>query len=187
MKTFVSVIILTILVTVAVPSPSSGFNINAFQNPVPYTIFSSKFAETNPFWIKIGHTKYYLIHNRNDGNYTYKDLVGCEKVKKQLFEPFFELDTDGNRSKLSGEELLKAGVRFVSVKTNGKLELNDTSKDFPIEKIAYIDMITLATYADDYARPFGTFTMFVNTERGNLSKYIGHVSYVHPRYLEKMF
>lgn len=159
------------------------------ENPFPtkaYTIFSTKFAESTPFWIKIGDTKYFLIRNRADGNYTYKDIVGCDKSKKQLFEPFYEIN-GGDRTKLTSEELFDADIRFVPLKINGKLELNDKSKDFPIEKIEYIDMMTTATYADKFLRPYGNFTMYSKTERGNLKKYIGHVDYQHPRYLEKMF
>lgn len=154
--------------------------------PKAYTIFSTKFAESTPFWIKIGDTKYYLIRNRADGNYTYKDIVGCDKSKKQLFEPFFEMN-GGDRTKLTSEELVDADIRFAALKINGKLELNDKSKDFPLENIEYIDMLTTATYADRFLRPYGNFTMYVKTERGNLKKYIGHVDYQHPRYLEKMF
>lgn len=157
------------------------------QLPEFITIFSTKFAKTTPFWIKIGDTKYYMVIERSDNNYTYKDLLGCNKSKKQLFTPFKELDNDGDYTNISSSELSGGSIRFVSVKTSGKLELADKSKDFPLDTILYIDMMTTATYTDKYARPFGTFSMYVKSERGNYRKYIGHAGYVHPRLLEKLF
>lgn len=153
--------------------------------PVQYTILSSKYAASTPFWIKIGSEKYYMLRASSDGNYSYKNLVGCDKPKKQLFEALSELN-NGDKM-LTSAELGNHKIRFVQQKLNGKLDIYDSTKDFPLENISYIDMTTLATFYDRFLRPSGTFTVYVISERGNLQKYIGHVNYEHPRRLERMF
>ncbi len=153
--------------------------------PVQYTILSSKYAASTPFWIKIGSEKYYMLRTSSDGNYSYKSLVGCDKPKKQLFEALSELNNGDE--KLTSQELSLAGIRFVREKLNGKLEIEDSTKDFPLESISYIDMTTTATFYDRFLRPSGTYTVYIISERGNLQKYIGHVNYEHPRRLERMF
>lgn len=153
--------------------------------PVQYTILSSKYAASTPFWIKIGSEKYYMLRASSDGNYSYKNLVGCDKPKKQLFEALSELN-NGDKT-LTSAELGNHKIRFVQQKLNGKLDIYDSTKDFPLENISYIDMTTLATFYDRFLRPSGTFTVYIISERGNLQKYIGHVNYEHPRRLERMF
>lgn len=152
-----------------------------------YTIFSSKFSVPTPFWVKIEDTNYYFLKSRTDGNYSYKDLVGCDREKKQLFESLYELDMDKDLSKITSEELKKAKIRLVPVKINGKLELTDPSKDFPIENVLYIDMTNTATYSDRFARPSGTFAIYMKTDRSSKQKLIGHAGYRHPRRLKPMF
>lgn len=153
--------------------------------PVQYTILSSKYAASTPFWIKIGSEKYYMLRTSSDGNYSYKNLVGCDKPKKQLFESL--LDLNNGDKMLTAAELGNNKIRFVQQKLNGKLELEDSTKDFPLKNISYIDMTTTATFYDRFLRPSGTYTVYIISERGNLQKYIGHVNYEHPRRLERMF
>lgn len=155
------------------------------QAPVQYTILSTKYDSSTPFWIKIGGEKYYFIRSKADGNYSYKDLLGCDKSKKQLFEPFYELNRDD--FKLTSKELADGGIRLVREKLNGTLEVEDKTKDFALENISYIDMTTIATFYDRFLRPSGNFTMYVISERGNMKKYIGHTGFVPRRFLERMF
>ena len=164
----------------------SATSFNGF-GALHYTIFSSKFSTPTPFWVKVGDTNYYFLKTRVDGNYSYKDLVGCDRQKKQLFESLYELDSDKDLSKITSDELKKAGIRLVSVKLNGKLELNDLSKDVPIENVLYIDMTNTATYTDRFARPSGTFAIYMKTDRSSKQKLIGHSGYRHPRRLKPMF
>lgn len=156
------------------------------QHPVQYTILSTKYAASTPFWIKIGGEKYYFVRERTDGNYSYRDLVGCDKSKKQLFEAFYELNTD-NDIKLTSEELNSARIRLVHKKLNDRLALDDNSEDYPLEKVAYIDLGITSTSYDRWLRPFGVFTMYVYNERGRLKKYLGHAGYEHPKVLQRMF
>lgn len=145
------------------------------------------FSDSTPFWVKIGSTKYYLIRERSDGIYTYKDCVGYDETKKRLFEPLYELDSDGDFSKITAEELAKAKIRFVALGMGGSLELYDKSEDYPLENIAYIDMNKLTSSSRSAYKPYGSFAMYVKTDRGSLKKYIGHVDYQHPRYLRRLF
>ena len=183
MKKFLLSILIMLSASGAVFSSQS---LNGFSTR-HYTIFSSKFSVPTPFWVKVGDTNYYFLKTRTDGNYSYKDLVGCDRKKKQLFESLYELDSDKDLSKITSEELKKAGIRLVSVKINGKLEINDTSKDFPIDNVHYIDMTNTATYSDRFARPSGTFAIYMKTDRSSKQKIIGHSSYRHPRRLKPMF
>lgn len=155
--------------------------------PLQLTPDLFRFSDSNPFWINIKGTKYYMIKSRSDGNYTYKDILGYDLTKKRLFEPLFDLESDGDNSKLTGEELAKAGIRFVAVKTNGKLSLNDKSRDFPLEKVSYIDMNKLTVSSRSALRPYGSFSMYIKRESGSLQKYIGHVDYQRPKDLERLF
>lgn len=155
--------------------------------PLPITVFSQRYSKTTPFWIRIGTEKYYLVKNREDKNYTYNDLVGCGEAKSRLFEPFFEINTDRDYKTLSASELLSAKIRFVSEKTNGKLALEEPSKDYVLDENAYIDLMTLGVFQDEYHRPSGNFTLYIKSERGNLRKYTGHVNYQHPRRLKLLF
>ena len=62
--------------------------------PLQLTPDLFRFSDSNPFWIKIGSTRYYLMRERQDGKYTYKDFLGYDVTKKRLFEPLFELESD---------------------------------------------------------------------------------------------
>lgn len=187
MMKFLQILFILIFAAQAVFAESPLFDPVNFYGPNAYTIFSNKYSATTPFRIKIGSTKYFMLQSRDDGNYTYKDLLGCDKVKKQLFVPFYDINIDGDKTKLTADELLNAGIRFVPQKLNGKLELSDTSKDLSLDEILYIDMTSLGTYADSRLRPYGRFTMYMKTERGNFRKYTGHVEYTSPTDLQRMF
>lgn len=186
MKKFFNIFFITFLIIVIGKSIvfSADTTVNSVL-PVQYTILSTKYAASTPFWIKIGSEKYYMLRGSSDENYSYKNLVGCDKPKKQLFEALSELNNGDNM--LTAAELGNQNIRFVQQKLNGKLDIYDSTKDFPLENISYIDMTTLATFYDRFLRPSGTFTVYVVSERGNLQKYIGHVNYEHPRRLERMF
>ena len=156
-------------------------------SPQQYTIFSSKFSCPTPFWVKVADTKYYFVRARSDGNYSYKDLVGCDRKKKQLFEPFYEFDRDNDMTKITADELKAANIRLVAEKTNGRLALSDSSLDFPLENVLYIDMVSSATFSDRWARPSGTFVIYLKTERSSKEEYLGHLRYVHPKLLSGLF
>ncbi len=160
---------------------------NNINLPFQLTPDLFRFSDSNPFWIKIGSTKYYLMRTRADGNYTYKDCLGYDITKKRLFEPLFDLESDGDSSKITSAELAKAGIRFVALGNGGSLQLSDKSQDYPLENIAYIDMNKLTVSSRSSIRPYGSFAMYVKTDRGSLKKYIGHVDYQRPVDLQRLF
>lgn len=184
-KNIVGIITGLIFAVFCIP-PAFSFDTGRDEPPVMFNIFSTKFSASTPFWVKIGDTKYYLFHDKKSGTYTNLDVVGCEGKKDRLFEPFYTLDTNQDM-KITAKELKAGGIRFVAVKMNGKFDLYDRENDFPVDNIEYIDIFTAATYSDRITRPFGTFNMYVKTESGNTRKYIGHVGYIWPRRLERMF
>ena len=186
MKSFTCLLILIMLAFSGI-SPSSAETHYNTNMPLQLTPDLFRFSDSNPFWIKIGSTKYYLMRERQDGKYTYKDFLGYDVTKKRLFEPLFELESDGDYSQITAEELAKAGIRFVALGNGGSLQLNDKSQDFPLEKIAYIDMNKLTVSSRSSLRTYGSFAMYVKTERGSLKKYIGHVDYQRPIDLERLF
>ena len=82
-----------------------------------------------------------MIKNASNGQYTLDNIVGYGDKKKSLFASLIALNSDNDKSKLTKDELDKAGIRFVAVSHEGKLLVNDTSKDF--KNIICIDLSTL--------------------------------------------
>ena len=185
MKKFFVFFIVLISFLVVVPAVFAADNTVKMPPQMFPDLFA--FSDSTPFWIKIGSTKYYLIRERADGKYTYKDCVGYDETKTRLFEPLYELDSDGDFSKITAEELAKAKIRFVALGMGGSLELYDRSEDYPLENIAYIDLTKLTSSSRSSYKPYGSFAMYIKTDRGSLKKYIGHVDYQHPRLLKRLF
>ena len=130
----------------------------------------------DPYVIKINGVKYYLVKNATDGNYTLNNILGYGDSKTSLFTSLSSLDTNSDL-KITKEELQKANVRFVEVGGNGKLQLNDTSKDFT--DIVYIDLgnIRESINTANMIGSFGYFDVYIKDKNGNKKKIIGYVSF----------
>lgn len=129
----------------------------------------------DPYVIKINRTKYYLVKNSENGVYTLDNIVGYGDKKTSLFTSLKSLNSDEDSTKLTKEELQKAGVRFVAVNF-GKLQLNDPSKDF--EDLFYIDLSnTRESVNNGIIGSFGYFDVYIKDKNGMPKKIIGYVSF----------
>ena len=128
----------------------------------------------DPYVIKIDGTKYYLVKNAPDGNYTLNNIVGYGDQKHSLFAALKSLNTNFDR-KLTKDELTKSGIRFVALDNNGKLQLKNPSKDFV--DIVYIDLSnTRESINKGDIGSFGYYDVYIN-KNGVTKKIIGYVSF----------
>ena len=129
----------------------------------------------DPYVINVNGVKYYMIKNSADGQYTLDNIVGYGDNKKSLFASLIALNSDNDKSKLTKAELDKAGIRFVAVNPQGKLLVNDTSKD--LKDIISIDLSTLKESVNNgKIGSFGYFDVYVN-QYGEPKKKVGYVSF----------
>ena len=130
----------------------------------------------NTFSFTYGMYTYYLV--KDDGNgYSRKSLVGCEDYSvTNIFDPLILLNDDKVMEKLTTEELKKANIRFVKLKSPmGQLDIRNKSNDFSLDNIAYIDLNQLRYYSDDY----GKVSMYLKPKHENSyygSKYMKEIS-----------
>lgn len=156
-----------------------------FYGNIPTNTFVA-YSNCDPYMVKIDGTKYYLLFENGTSNYTYNNLLGCTGASKSdMFTPLRNLERDGDISRLTGEELKSAGIRFVAQNFDDTLAFNDKTKDFDLNKISYIDMtrlrITPATVA------YGNFDVYVKKDNGSLKKIIGKVSMRGYRSIKRLF
>ena len=129
----------------------------------------------DPYAVKINNQKYYLVKNKQNGNYTINDILGYEDSKSELFKELKELDKN-NDKKITKIELKKADIRFIAVKNN-KLLLNDKSQDYNLENILYIDLNTLrGTINNGEIGSFGYFDVYIKNNN-QTQKIIGFVTF----------
>ncbi len=115
----------------------------------------------DPYIVNIGGKEYTMILDNNDGKWDTNDILGINDSKDNLFEALKKLESDGDSSKLTGEELAKAGIRLVAKNEDGTLAVNDKTKDFDLSKIDNIDMknLTRSTDNDGNVGTFGNFNL----------------------------
>ena len=81
--------------------------------------------------------RYYMVKD-DSSEYSRKSLLGCEDYSiTNLFDPLVMLNSDNILEKLTSDELQKANIRFVKLKsTMGELDLQNKKNDFDLDKIA---------------------------------------------------
>ena len=120
---------------------------------------SSPKKSCDPYVINIDGVEYTMILDNKDGKWDTNDILGINDDKNNLFAALKGLESDGDTSNISGEELAKAGIRLVAKDKNGKLALDDPSKDFDLSKVSKIDISSLKQSADNDGN-VGTFGNF---------------------------
>ncbi len=142
----------------------------------------------DPYIIEVDGTKYMMIKDNKDGRWDESDILGINDPKENLFLSLVYLNTDSDGSKLSAKELANGGVRFVAVGADGKLALNDKSKDFDLKKIDYIDLANLKQLANsEDTGLFGHFNVYLKTSNGSKRLVIGQVTFDRKAELKSLF
>ena len=130
----------------------------------------------DPYVIKINGTKYYMVKNSATGVYTLDNIVGYCDEKTSLFNALNKINSDNDNTKLTKEELKAAQIRFVAVDNNGRLQLNNKSKDFV--QVEYIDLSTTRESINNgKIGSFGYYDVYIKDLNGQVKKIIGYVSF----------
>lgn len=132
----------------------------------------------DPYIVEIDGHKYVLVKDRKDNNWSEKDLLGIDDPKENRFKSLLALNSDGDYSKISPNELRKAGIRFVRMDKNGALLVKERNKDFDLNKVDYIDIINLKRTANaESTGIFGHFTVYLKTNTKSKRAVVGYVTF----------
>lgn len=157
-----------------------------FYGNIPTNTFVAH-TSCDPYMVKIDGTKYYMLFQNGNSNYSYNNLLGCTGASKyDMFTPLRNLERDGDVSRVTGTELRSAGIRFVAQNFDNTLAFNDKTKDFDLNKISYIDMTRLRITPAAVA--YGNFDVYLKKDgSSSLKKIIGKVQMLGPRYVIRWF
>ena len=132
----------------------------------------------DPYIIPVDGVNYIMVVDRNDNNWSKNDLLGINDPKENRFASLIKLNSDGDYSKITSEELKKANIRLVRTDKNGNLLVNDRKKDLDLNKIAYIDIINLKRTANsEQTGIFGHFNVYIKTKNNQTKMVIGYVTF----------
>ncbi len=122
----------------------------------------------DPYIIRIDGNDYVLVKDNEGGNWSIKNILGYNDSKKNLFASLKKLESDGNASKITSQELQKANIRFVKLNIDGSLALNERKLDYDINKVLYIDMKNLRTALGNKNQngTFGYFYVYIKDKNG---------------------
>lgn len=131
------------------------------------------YSKCDPISISYRYEKYYMIKD-DGGPYNRKSLLGCDDWSRStLFDPLINLNSDNIWERLTPDEIRKANVRFVRVKTNGKLDIANKEHDFDLDKVMYIDLYKFRIQTNSIAN--GEVDMYIKTSHGNANRIIIHI------------
>lgn len=132
----------------------------------------------DPYVVTIDGVNYVLVKDRIDDNWSEKDLLGIDDPKENRFQSLIALNSDGDHSKISADELKKAGIRFVRMDKKGVLMVKERNKDYDLNKIDYIDIINLKRTANaEQTGIFGHFTVYLKTANAKKRAVVGYVTF----------
>ena len=140
----------------------------------------------DPYIVNINGKNYVLVKDSPDNNWTVENILGYNDSRDDLFASLKNLETDNDSTKISTEELKKAGIRFVLLNSDQSLALEDRTKDFDLSKVQYIDMKNLRTALGN-KNDDGTFGYFyvVIKDNGKKRAYPGRVTFEDKQELNK--
>lgn len=116
----------------------------------------------DPYFIEVDGNRYMFIKDNHDKVFNASDILGINDTKENVFASLKQLDKNRD-NRLSGNELISAGVRIVRLNQDGKLIYNDKSKDFKNSDVVFIYMSGLRkSYQNDQnTGEFGLFDVVV--------------------------
>ena len=142
----------------------------------------------DPYIINIDGVNYVLVKDHAGNDWSEKDLLGIDDPKENRFQSLIALNSDGDHSKISADELKKAGIRFVRMDKKGVLLAKERNKDYDLNKIDYIDIINLKRTANaEQTGIFGHFTVYLKTNNAKKRAVVGYVTYETNEKIEILF
>lgn len=142
----------------------------------------------DPYIIEVDNKTYYLIYDRKEGQYSYKDIVGYNDRRDDLFASLLLLESDGDKTKITSKELQKANVRFAELGFDGKIVTYDKSRDFNLLNIDYIDIKNRRNSLNNGVMgSFGYFDVYIKNGKNSPKKIIGQVTYTDDDMLKSLF
>ena len=160
---------------------------DAIFNTIGYITPTSNIGESyDPYFIDIEGNRYMLIKDNNDGIFDEKDMLGINDTLKTVFTSLRPLDINTD-SKLTGDELSKAGIRLVKLDTNGKLLFKDKKSDFKNSDVVFIYIKELRkSYKNNgNSGEFGLFDVIIKDTNKNNKLVTGVVTFESKKELEK--
>lgn len=140
----------------------------------------------DPYIVTINNKNYILIKDSKDNKWSTENILGYEDSKENLFASLKNLETDGDNSKISVDELRKADIRFAHLNSDGSVALNERNLDYSLDNVLYIDMKNLRTALGNKNQD-GTFGYFyVIIQDGNKKRPVaGRVTFEEKEELNK--
>ena len=187
MKKFIILLILLLTTSAVVNAETKTYTmrqgVRTMYGYIPTSAYGA-YSDCDPYIFTIGGIKYYMLRD-NVKSYSRKSLLGCSEKKRTLFHPLEALNSVGDRERLTSAELRRANIRFVKLKTNGKLDVHNKNSDFDLDKIAYVDLrrvrFSLA------GTPMGCFDIYVKRDSGSTRKVVARVTAKSHYTVDKMF
>lgn len=90
----------------------------------------------DPYIVTLDGREYVMIKDDNE-IFEQSDILGIDDDTKNIFRALKSLESDGDTSYITGEELQKAGIRLVR-KKNRIIYFSDKSQDFDITLVKHI-------------------------------------------------
>lgn len=142
----------------------------------------------DPYIIPIDGVNYVMVKDKSTNDWSEKDLLGYDDPKNAMFTSLKNLESDGNRSNITPDEIKKAGVRLVKLAPDGTLLVNDRAQDLNLNRIKYIDTSNLKRTANSQSTGiFGHFYVYLNTDDGSRKMAVGYVTFDTHSNLKIMF
>ncbi len=140
----------------------------------------------DPYIVSINGKNYILIKDNKDNKWNVENILGHDDSKDNLFASLKNLETDGDASKITVDELKKANIRFALLNSDGTVALNDRNLDYDLNNVLYIDMKNLRTALGNKNQD-GTFGYFyVIVKHGNQKRAVtGRVTFEEKNELNK--
>lgn len=160
--------------------------LNMLSNPAIAASRNPASTFLDPYIVTVNNKNYVLVKDSKDNKWTPENILGYNDSRKDLFLSLKQLESDGNASQITVDELKNANIRFVLLNSEGTLELNDRASDFDINKVKYIDMKNLRTALGNKNQD-GTFGYFyVIIKDGPINRaYPGRVTFEEKEELNK--
>lgn len=133
---------------------------------------------SDPYIVPIDGVNYVMVVDKKTNDWSEQDLLGINDPKDNMFLSLRALESDGDVSKLTAQEIKKAGIRLVRLNNDSTLLVNDRKKDFDLNKIDYIDMINLKRTANSKVTGiFGHFNVYLKTNDPYKRLAVGYVTF----------